>query len=89
MHSHAHHTLVSQPLTLRPAREGDARVLSELAQLDSARPLHGDVLLAETESGPLAALELATGRTVADPFRRTSESVGLLHTFARAAGIAR
>ncbi len=89
MHSHAHHTIVTQPLTLRPARDGDSRVLSELAQLDSARPLHGDVLLAETESGPLAAIELSTGRTVADPFRRTAESVGLLHTFARATGLAR
>ncbi len=89
MHSHAQHSLATQPLTLRPASGGDARILSELAQLDSARPLHGDVLLAETETGPLAALELATGRTVADPFRRTAESVGLLRTFARATGLAR
>ena len=89
MHSHAHLALVTQPITLRPARSEDARTLSELAQLDSARPLHGNVLLAETETGPLAAIELATGRTVADPFRRTAESVGLLRTFARATGLAR
>ena len=89
MHSHAQHALATQPVTLRPARHDDASTLSALAQLDSARPLHGDVLLAETETGPLAAIELSTGRTVADPFRRTAESVGLLRTFARATGLAR
>ena len=89
MLSHAQLSLVTQPVTLRPAGADDARTLSELAQLDSAEPLSGQVLLAETESGPLAALELATGRAIADPFRRTAESVSLLRTFARATGIAR
>ena len=89
MLSHAQLSLITQPVTLRPAGSGDERTLSELAQLDSAPPLHGDVLIAETETGPLAALELATGRAVADPFRRTAESVGLLRTFARSLGIAR
>lgn len=89
MLSHAQLSLAPQPLTLRPARSDDARTLTELAQLDSAEPLHGDVLLAETETGPLAAIELATGRAIADPFRRTADSVGLLRSFARVAGIAR
>ena len=89
MISHAQLALTTQPVTLRPARAEDARTLSELAQLDSAHPLHGDVLLAETETGPLAALELATGRAVADPFRRSAETVGLLRTFARSMGVAR
>ena len=89
MLSHAQLSLATQPVTLRPAGSEDARTLSDLAQLDSARPLSGQVLVAETESGPLAALELSTGRTIADPFRRTAESVGLLRTFARATGIAR
>ena len=89
MLSHAQLSTLTQPITLRPARSGDARTLSELAQLDSAEPLHGDVLVAETETGPVAALELATGRAVADPFRRTAESVGLLRTFARSLGVAR
>jgi hypothetical protein len=89
MLSHAQLSLATQPVTLRPAGSEDARTLSELAQLDSARPLSGSVLLAETETGPLAALELATGRAIADPFRRSSESVGLLRTFARVAGLAR
>ena len=89
MLSHAQLSLATHPVTLRPARSEDARTLSDLAQLDSARPLSGEVLLAETESGPLAALELASGRTIADPFRRTAESVGLLRTFARLAGAAR
>ena len=89
MLSHAQLSLATQPVTLRPARSDDARTLSELAQLDSASPLSGDVLLAETETGPLAAIELATGRAIADPFRRSADSVGLLRTFARATGIAR
>ena len=89
MLSHAQLALATQPVTLRPARSEDARTLSDLAQLDSARPLTGAVLVAETETGPLAALELATGRAIADPFRHTAESVGLLRTFARAVGVAR
>ncbi|HEX8087133.1 MAG TPA: hypothetical protein VF529_22835 [Solirubrobacteraceae bacterium] len=89
MLSHAQLSLTTQPVTLRPARSEDARTLSDLAQLDSSRPLSGEVLIAETETGPLAAIELATGRAIADPFRRSAESVGLLRTFARATGIAR
>ena len=87
MLSHAQLSLATHPITLRPARSDDARTLSELAQLDSANPLRGDVLLAETESGPLAAIELATGRAIADPFRRSADTVGLLRSFA--SGIAR
>ena len=89
MLSHAQLSLATQPVTLRPARADDARTLSDLAQLDSSRPLSGQVLVAETESGPLAALEIATGRAIADPFVRSAESVGLLRTFARATGLAR
>ncbi len=89
MLSHAQLSLATQPITLRPARPDDAGTLSDLAQLDSARPLNGEVLVAETETGPLAAIELGSGRTIADPFRRTAHSVGLLRTFARLAGPAR
>ena len=77
MLSNAQLSLVS-PLTIRPARNEDSRRLHDLASLDSARPLDGEVLLAETASGPVAAIELATGRSVADPFRRSAGTVGLL-----------
>ncbi len=65
-------------LTIRSAGPNDTAVLSELAGLDSARSLHGDVLLAESENGPVAALEVETGRAVADPFRHSDPAVGLL-----------
>lgn len=72
MFSHAH------LLTIRRAVAGDTAVLSDLAGLDSARPLHGEVLVAESESGPVAALEVETGRAIADPFRHSDPAVGML-----------
>ena len=71
-----HH--VNQSLTIRPAGPEDSRSLQVLAAVDSAQPLAGDVLMAETETGPIAAIELSSGRSVADPFRRTASTVGLL-----------
>lgn len=49
-----------------------------LAALDSARPLEGEVLLAYVDDDPVAAISLADGRVVADPFRRTAHVVELL-----------
>lgn len=72
MLSHAH------LLTIRRAGPGDTTVLRDLAGLDSAKPLNGDVLLAEAETGPVAALELESGRAVADPFRQSDPAVGML-----------
>ena len=63
-------------LMTTPAAE-DTR-LSDLAQLDSARPLSGTALVAEVDGAPVAALELDTGRTVADPFRPTERVLDLL-----------
>ena len=65
-------------LTIRSASPDDTGVLADLAGLDSAAPLHGDVLLAEGDGRPVAALELASGRAVADPFRYSDQAVGLL-----------
>jgi hypothetical protein len=65
-------------LTIRRATSADHEVLSDLAGLDSARPLHGEVLVAEAEDGPIAALELETDRSVGDPFQRSDQAVGLL-----------
>jgi hypothetical protein len=65
-------------LTIRRANESDNATLSDLAGLDSATPLHGDVLVAEAETGPVAAIELESGRTVADPFRHSEPVVGML-----------
>ena len=78
MLSHAQLATVTPPLTVRPARPGDARSLDELAQLDSARPREGDVLLVESGSRPVAAIDVISGRLVADPFRPTAHDAELL-----------
>jgi hypothetical protein len=56
----------------------DDAAVRRLARLDSARPLREPVLLAEDGGRPVAALSLADGRVVADPFRRTRDAVAML-----------
>jgi hypothetical protein len=70
-------------LTFRAATAADARTLADLAALDSAAPLTGDVLLAEADGTAVAALSLADGRVVADPFARTAAVVEVLRVRAR------
>jgi hypothetical protein len=67
-----------QSMTIRPSQPSDARHLRNLAQLDSAQPLYGETLMAEVEGKPLAAVELKTGRAIADPFAPTRSLVDLL-----------
>jgi hypothetical protein len=73
-------SMTSTNLTLRPAREVDRWALDRLAQLDSQRPLSGDVLLAEADGRPVAAVSVADGRATADPFSETAATVTLLRT---------
>ena len=65
-------------MTIRPSGDADRARLDDLAQLDSARPLAGEALLAEVEGRPVAALEIGSGRAVADPVTMTSPIVDLL-----------
>jgi hypothetical protein len=65
-------------LTIRLAVPKDAAVLRRLAVLDSAPPLRGDVLLAEADGVPLAAISVRTGLVAADPFHHTTAAVLLL-----------
>jgi hypothetical protein len=65
-------------LTIRPARSEDDRALRDLAALDSARPLAGEALVAESGGAAIAALELRTGRGIADPFVPSAEAVEVL-----------
>jgi hypothetical protein len=60
---------------IRPATSGEA---DALAQLDSSRRLTGDVIVAEIDGRPAAAISLYDGRTVADPFQRTTRAVQAL-----------
>jgi hypothetical protein len=70
------------PVTLRPASAHDRAALIKLAQLDS-RPLPpGPHLLATREGRIDAAIALATGEVIADPFRHTAELCALLRCHA-------
>jgi hypothetical protein len=65
-------------LMIRMADPTDATRLADLAALDSAQPLGGSALVAEVGGEPVAALEVGSGRAVADPFRRTQRILDLL-----------
>jgi hypothetical protein len=63
---------------IRPAHDADIAALHDLAELDSAAPLTGPVLVAVVDGRPWAALALDDGRVIADPFRPTAGAVQLL-----------
>jgi hypothetical protein len=68
----------AEPVTIRRATAADRVALERLAALDSAPAPVGDVLIAEIADEAVAAIELAGGATIADPFRPTAELVELL-----------
>lgn len=72
-----------QALTIRPAA-ADLDV-QRLAVLDSQPDLVGAVVIAEVGDEPWAAVEISSGRTVADPFRPSAGVAALAR--ARAAGL--
>ena len=63
----------SASIALRLAAPDDDRVLDRLAALDETSLPAGAVLLGVRDGEPVAALELTTGRMIADPFVATSE----------------
>jgi hypothetical protein len=69
-------------IAIRQALPGDGPALSRLAALDSAPVPFGDVLLAEVDGSLRAALHVASGHAVADPFAPTAELVELLRLHA-------
>jgi hypothetical protein len=75
--------MTDNTLTIRPADLADLAGLDRLAALDSASPPTGDVLVAEVGGELWAAVELATGAAIADPFRPSGELVDLLRLHAR------
>jgi hypothetical protein len=76
-------------IAIRTATAADGQALVRLAALDSAPVPAGPVLLAEVDGQPRAALDVPSGRAVADPFARTAELVELLRVRAASAGDAR
>jgi hypothetical protein len=76
--AHMTRTINTDSLTVRRAGAQDAAQLLRLAALDSAGVPSGDVLVAESSGQLLAALSLADGHAVADPFEPTAEMVEVL-----------
>jgi hypothetical protein len=70
-------------LFLRHATSADTRAVAYLSELDESERLADPVLMAFDGERPLAALSLADGRAVADPFARTADAVALLRLRAR------
>ncbi len=81
----------AQSVLLRHATTADERMLRDLATLDSASLPSGPFLVAEVDGRPHAALSLADGTAIADPFKRTAELVELLraHGAAKASAVRR
>jgi len=74
-------------VTLRRGAAADRERLEMLAELDSAEPPLGPVLVAEVDGRLRAALPLDGGAAIADPFHRGAELLELLRL--RAAQLSR
>jgi hypothetical protein len=68
----------TEGIIIRRLSGDDLAAVERLAQLDSRRPPKGVLLGAEIEGRLLAAISLATGESIADPFSRTGELRALL-----------
>jgi hypothetical protein len=66
------------PITIRKSLDSDASDLRRLAELDSARPLNGEALIAEHGGHAVAAISLTDRRSIADPFLPTADVVEML-----------
>ena len=65
-------------ISIRTTGCDDYVALWSIAALDSATVPAEPLLVAEEDGAIVAALSLATGETIADPFRRTAQAVALL-----------
>jgi hypothetical protein len=63
---------IESAITIRPAAVKDAAAIERLAVLDGHRLPAGQQLVAEADGTILAAAEVTSGTTVADPFRATA-----------------
>jgi hypothetical protein len=72
-------TQTPRQVTIRSSIPDDAAEIARLATIDSAPVPAGPFLLAEVNGQLHAALAIADGRVIADPFVPTSTLVALLH----------
>jgi hypothetical protein len=70
---------------IRLAGDHDEDALARLAEVDSAAPVEHPILVGEIDGRVAAALDLDTGRAIADPFVPTAAL--LIHLRMRAAGL--
>jgi hypothetical protein len=70
-------------ISIRFAGPADHEDVRRLALLDSAGRSEGDTLVAEVDGRIRAALPLARGRVIADPFEPSAELASLLELRAR------
>lgn len=69
---------MAETILIRAERGDDARAVRRLAALDSAPVPLSPLLLAELDGTVRAALSLANGGTIADPFHPSAPLVRLL-----------
>ena len=69
---------IDATITIRPAAGRDAAAIARLAKLDGHRLPKGRRVVAEAGGRILAAAEVRSGRTVADPFEPTAGLTQLL-----------
>jgi hypothetical protein len=70
--------LLANAYVIRQAGPNDQAVLERLAALDGQKLLSGRALIGEIDGAPAAAVSLADGRVVADPFQLTVDLVPVL-----------
>ncbi len=68
----------AEAISIRRLGDEDLAAVERLAQLESRRPPEGTLLGVEIEGRLLAALSLASGESIADPFSRSAELRALL-----------
>jgi hypothetical protein len=71
-------TVRTSDIVIRRARPADAAALRRLARLDDRRLPRGELLVAEVEGEIRAAVGLADGAAIADPWQLTADLVELL-----------
>jgi hypothetical protein len=73
---------VTDHITIRPDHPDDGAAIARLAALDSAAVPPSPFLLAEVDGELRAALSLANGRAIADPFHLSLYLTALLRVYA-------
>jgi hypothetical protein len=73
-----HNAPMDTSITIRAAGPQDVDALRRLAQRDTRALPDGELLIALINGEARAAISLTNGETVADPFHRTEELVGML-----------